>query len=86
MKKSIPEKTPKERVFEKSGSGSGDSGLRGFLAGGSEPITLPEKNGLGWIEMGVYFQPPDGQKVNSGLMEMLICVDHVSFRLLPFSW
>jgi len=33
MKKSIPGKTPKEAVFEKSGSGSGDSGLRGFLDG-----------------------------------------------------
>jgi Protein of unknown function, DUF547 len=33
MKKSIPGKTPKEAVSEKSGSGSGDSGLRGLLDG-----------------------------------------------------
>jgi hypothetical protein len=33
MKKSIPGKTPKEAAFEKSGSGSGDSGLRGLLDG-----------------------------------------------------
>jgi hypothetical protein len=33
MKKSIPGKTPKEGVSEKSGSGSGDSGLRGLLDG-----------------------------------------------------
>jgi hypothetical protein len=33
VKKSIPGKTPKEAVSEKSGSGSGDGGLRGFLDG-----------------------------------------------------
>ena len=33
MKKSIPGKTPKEAVSEKSGSGDGDSGLRGLLDG-----------------------------------------------------
>lgn len=33
MKKSIPGKTPKEAVSEKSGSGSGDGGWRGFLDG-----------------------------------------------------
>jgi hypothetical protein len=33
MRKSIPGKTPKEAVSEKSGSGSGDGGLRGFLDG-----------------------------------------------------
>jgi hypothetical protein len=33
MKKSIPGKTPKIAVSEKSGSGSGDSGLRGLLDG-----------------------------------------------------
>jgi hypothetical protein len=34
MKKSIPAKTPKEAVSEESGSGSGDSGLRGLRDGG----------------------------------------------------
>jgi hypothetical protein len=33
MKKSIPGKTPKEAVSEKSGSGSGDNGFRGFRDG-----------------------------------------------------
>jgi hypothetical protein len=33
MKKSIPGKTLKEAVSGESGSGSGDSGLRGLLVG-----------------------------------------------------
>jgi hypothetical protein len=33
MKKSIPGKTPKEAMSEESGSGRGDSGLRGLLDG-----------------------------------------------------
>ena len=67
MKKSTQRKTPKEEVFEESGSGSGDNGFRGLLDGrfgADDP--LGEKIGRGWTEMGVYFQPPDGQKVNSG--------------------
>jgi hypothetical protein len=71
MKKSIPGKTPKEAVSEKSGSGSGDSGLRGLLDGrfGADH-PLGGKIMLGLAEMGVCPQPSEGQKVNSGLMKI----------------
>jgi hypothetical protein len=68
MKKSIPGKTPQEVVSEKSGSGSGDNGLRGLLEGwfGADH-PLGEKLVLGRSEMDVYFQFPEGQKVNSSV-------------------
>jgi len=67
MKKSIPGKTPKEAVSEKSGSRSGDNGFRGLLEGrfGADN-PLGEKIVLGWTQMGVHFQLPEGQKVNFG--------------------
>ena len=63
MKKSIPGKTTKEAVSEKSGSSSGDNGFRGHLEGrfGAD-LFLGENIGLGWTEMGVYFQPLEGPK------------------------
>ena len=66
MKKSIPGKTRKEAVSEKSGSGSDDSGFRGLVEGrlgADDP--LGEEIVLGWTDMDVYFQLPEGQKVNS---------------------
>jgi len=56
MKKSIPGKTPKEAVSEKSGSSSGDNGFRGLLEGrfGADG-PLGENIVLGWTQMDVYF-------------------------------
>ena len=62
MKKSIPAKTPKEAVCEKSGSGSGDNGFEDFWKSGSDPMTSREKIVLGWTQMGVYSQPPGRPK------------------------
>ena len=59
-------------VSEKSGSGSGDNGFRGVLEGrfGADD-SLGEKNVPGWKQMGVYLQPPEGQKINSGLFRQV---------------
>jgi hypothetical protein len=64
---SILGKTPEIAVSEKSGAGRGDSGLRGLPDGRFRADHHPEKiNVLGWKQMVIYFQPPDGQKLNSG--------------------
>ncbi len=61
---SIPGKTPKAAVYEKSGSGSGENGVAGLLEGqfGADH-PLGEKIVLGWMQMGVYFYAPEGQKL-----------------------
>ena len=56
-------------MSEKSGSSSGGNGFRGPLEGrfgADDP--LGERIVLGWTQMGVYFQLPEGQKVNSRYM------------------
>jgi hypothetical protein len=58
---------PNAAVSEKSGSSSGDNGFRGLLEGrfrANHP--LGENFVLRRAQMGVYFQPLEGQKVNSG--------------------
>jgi hypothetical protein len=67
MKKSIPGKTPKEAVSDKFGSNTGDNGFRGLREGRFGADDPPgEEIVFGWTQMDVYFQPPKGQKVNSG--------------------
>jgi hypothetical protein len=68
-KKSIPGKTPKGAVSEKSGSNSGDNGFRGLLEGRFGADDPPgEKFVFGWTQTGVFFRQLEGQKVNSGLV------------------
>ena len=64
MKKSIPGKTPKGAVSEKSGSGSGENGLQDFWMGSSEPmIPIEEKIERRWTQTEVYFPLAGAKKL-----------------------
>jgi isoquinoline 1-oxidoreductase subunit beta len=63
MKKSTQRKIPKEEVFEKSGSGSGDNRLRELLKGrlGADDPRA-EKIVLGWTQRFVSYHSSEGQE------------------------
>ena len=64
-----------ERCLKKLDLEAEATGFQDPEKGGCEPVGhLGENNvlgGLDWREAGVYLQPPEGQKTNSGLVVFL---------------